>query len=105
MDLFGIGMFPPPPFNNEAPSKENSLKYNNDDVCGIDLMGFLMGFDRDQCNNTMMSWESYSTSSVRTIVQYAQEINSGIFKNILSFNILCLKANVSIFVEVKYCNV
>ena len=86
MDLFGWGVFPPPWFNDDTSSNHEILKYSEDDdeLCDIELEGFLMGFDRAQCNKTMMDWASYSTSSVRTIVQYAQEINSGILTYTLS---------------------
>ena len=73
-------MFPPPPYSNENTSQTRLLKNPEDEECDElfeTLAGFLMGFDKDQCNNTMLQWASSSTSSVRTVAQYAQGVNTG----------------------------
>ena len=90
MDLLGVGMFPPPIFNKKEVSTTMDSEYNkydNNETCDLDLngilLGMLMGFDQEQCNKTMVQYASLSTSSVRTQVHYAQEINSGILCYIL----------------------
>ena len=73
-------MFPPPPFDDEYSSQIKHLKNTEDEVCDElweTLEGFLFGFDKDQCNGTMVQWASTSTSSVRTVAQYAQGVNTG----------------------------
>ena len=81
MNIMGWGMFPPPPFNDKNTIQTRRLKNPEDEVCDElweTLSGFLMGFDTDQCNDTMVQWASTSTSSVRTVAQYAQGVNTGI---------------------------
>ena len=48
-----------------------------DDFCDPSITGLLFGFDHEQCNKTLMEGYKSSTSSVRTILQYGQEIVSG----------------------------
>jgi len=87
-DIFGWGVFPPPiPFPliqvSENASSDKESNDNEDEKCQLDLIGITtglaMGFDLEQCNKTMMKYAHLSTSSVRTIMQYAQEIESGRF--------------------------
>ena len=79
MDLLGIGMFPPKPFssNNFEVIEEVTAK-NDDEFCDPSITGLLFGFDREQCNKTLMEWASTSTSSVRSIIHYGQLVDSGL---------------------------
>jgi len=94
MDLLGIGMFPPPPFNNvEVLDKHEYWTTNRieDNFCDPSITGLLFGFDQEQCNKTLMETYKSSTSSVRTIVQFGQEIMSGKLKMIFNFVIFFIK--------------
>ena len=95
MDLLGIGMFPPSPFTNfEVLDKRKYLSINReDDFCDPSITGILFGFDQDQCNKTLMETAMDSTSSVRTIIQFGQEIVSGKLKTIFNFCISFTKHN------------
>ena len=89
MDFLGIGMFPPPPFGNiKLLDKLKYLTINRieDDFCDPSITGLLYGFDREQCNKTLMDTYKGSTSSVRTIIQFGQEIISGKLKPIFAFS-------------------
>ena len=80
-------MFPPQPFGYNTLDKYEYLKKYDDNFCDPSITGLLFGFDREQCNKTLMEWASTSTSSVRAIIQFGQEIDSGTmvlkFKSIL----------------------
>ena len=70
-------MFPPKPFANNIFENAKYHTPYDDEICDPSLSGLVFGFDREQCNKTLMEWSSTSTSSVRAIVHYGQEINSG----------------------------
>ena len=71
-------MFPPKPFSSPNFRGLNELKaLRDDEFCDPSITGLLFGFDREQCNKTLMEWASTSTSSVRGIIHYGQLITSG----------------------------
>ena len=71
-------MFPPKPFSSPNFRGLNELTaLGEDEFCDPSITGLLFGFDREQCNKTLMEWASTSTSSVRGIIHYGQLITSG----------------------------
>ena len=48
-----------------------------DEFCDPSITGLIFGFDREQCNKTLMDWASTSSSSVRAIIHYGQLVTSG----------------------------
>ena len=70
-------MFPPKPFANNIFENAKYHTSYDDEICDPSLSGLVFGFDREQCNKTLMEWASTSTSSVRGIIHYGQLITSG----------------------------
>ena len=76
--MLGIGRFPPKPFsNNNFGDMEKTISTIDDEFCDPSITGLIFGFDREQCNKTLMEWASTSSSSVRAIIHYGQLITSG----------------------------
>jgi len=81
LEFFGIGEFTP---SNRLMDFLAELVCDEDFLPALceDVIFLLMGFDKAQFNETLgnrIVHHSPAGSSARTIVQYAQEVNSGIF--------------------------